>query len=74
MAQTQVPAGTSVFSGYDSKEKRVFYWFKTPDGTTGGVVMRDGQIPQPGEEVMIIPDDGSKPFIGFKTPKAVLTY
>jgi hypothetical protein len=74
MAQTAVPAGTSVFPGYDSKEKRVFYWFRTPDGTTGGVVMRGENIPQPGEEVMIYPEDGGKPFIGFKEPKAVLTY
>lgn len=73
MAQhSDVAAGTDVFRSTD-KEGRVFYWFRTPQGETGGVVERNGKIPTKEEAVMITPDEGKK-FIGFKDLDKVLTY
>ena len=73
MHTQDVVAGTKVFRSTDKEDGRVFYWFRQPDGTTGGVAERNGHIPAKGEAVLIIPDAG-KPFIGFKELEAVCTY
>lgn len=73
MTTTDVVAGTVVYKSIDKTDGRVFFWFRQPDGQTGGVAERNGKVPQPSEAVLIIPDSG-KPFIGFKELEAVLTY
>ena len=73
MKTADVVAGTVVYKSIDKEDGRVFFWFRQPDGTTGGVAERDGRIPAKEEAVLIIPDNG-KPFIGFKELNKVLTY
>ena len=73
MHTQDVVAGTVVYKSIDKEDGRVFFWYRTPDGQTGGVAERDGRIPAKEEAVLIIPDSG-KPFIGFKELNKVLTY
>lgn len=73
MITTDVVKGTAVFKSVDKETGREFFWFRTPNGQTGGVVDRNGNIPEPHEAVLIIPDEG-KPFIGFSQQEPVFTY
>jgi hypothetical protein len=73
MHTQDVVAGTKVFRSTDKEDGRVFFWYRTPDGQTGGVAIRNGVPPTKEEAIMITPDEG-KQFIGFKELDCVLTY